>query len=91
MEIYNDGTGVSATVSNSIVRNGAAETSVTDEDPEFVDPTGEDLRLATGSPAIDAADDSLAPTLDIDENKRVDVDGVGSDSIADIGAYEYLP
>jgi len=55
-----------------------------------------DLRLAAGSPCIDAADGDLAPETDKDGNPRVDDPatvntGVGTPEHVDIGAYEYQP
>ena len=45
--------------------------------------------LTVGSPCIDTADDTYAPTNDIAGNPRVDVGGVGiSGTLADMGAYE---
>lgn len=49
----------------------------------FVDLAGLDLHLKSGSPAVDAGNSVLAPTVDRD-NARRSVGGV------DIGAYEYL-
>jgi hypothetical protein len=67
-------------------------------DPTFVNWTGYDYHLQSGSPAIDAgntsvlqslADDSLNLTTDFDNNPRVaDATSAGY-PILDIGAYEY--
>jgi len=72
-----------------------------DENPLFVDAIGmdniagtmdDDLRLQTGSPAIDAGDNSLVPlgvTTDLDGNPRI-VDGDGDTTeTVDMGAYEF--
>ena len=72
-----------------------------DENPLFVDADGMDNmpgttddnpRLQTGSPAIDAGDDSLVPvgvTTDLDGNPRI-VDGDGDmTATVDMGAYEF--
>ena len=70
------------------------------EDPRFVDPAG-DFHLLSGSPAIDAADNTAVPagvTIDLDGNPRfVDdplapntgVPGNGHAEIVDMGAYEF--
>jgi cysteine-rich repeat protein len=60
-----------------------------DLDPGFVDAGAGDLRLAWGSPCIDAADDARSVTLDFDGASRQDV--IAGGAIADMGAYEYQP
>ncbi len=62
-------------------------------DPKFLDESGNDFHLRTGSPAIDAGNsDSLTlPSDDMDGNPRI-LDGNGDGSaVLDIGAYEYNP
>jgi hypothetical protein len=54
-------------------------------DPRFVDASGGDFHLVTGSPAIDAADPSLGIPLDFDGNPRPQLGGW------DMGAFEYQP
>jgi hypothetical protein len=54
-----------------------------------------DLRLADGSPAIDAANGTVAPPQDIDGHDRVDDaattdTGTGTPTYADLGAWEHL-
>ncbi len=80
-----------------------------DADPLFADPDGPDdvigteddnLRLTSGSPCIDAADNDSIPislTTDLDGNPRflddpdtVDT-GNGTPPIVDIGSYEFFP
>jgi predicted outer membrane repeat protein len=58
-----------------------------DADPLFVDALGGNLRLQSGSPAIDAGDNSAPnlPATDLDGNPRV----VGA--AVDMGAYEFDP
>ena len=73
------------------------------DDPLFVDPLGLDwiggtlddnLRLAQGSPCIDAGDNALVPaelTTDLDGNPRI-LDGNDDGTAAvDMGAYEFTP
>ena len=56
----------------------------------FVDEASSDYHLRDRSPAIDAADPSLAPRLDIEGKARQRPnDEKSSQSCPDIGAYEY--
>ncbi|NCQ86187.1 MAG: cadherin [Microcystis aeruginosa W13-18] len=93
----NNGSGGSVTVANSIIQGGGF-TGATDNDPLFVNAKADDLRLKSGSPALDAGDSTLLPLdsrdldgdgntseripLDLSRNSRV----VGAN--VDLGAYE---
>ena len=68
------------------------------DDPRFVDPEGGDHRLLSGSPVIDAADNTPIPRqvlVDLDRNPRFVDDpetentGRGVCPIVDMGAYEF--
>ncbi|MFC1735511.1 choice-of-anchor Q domain-containing protein, partial [Candidatus Hydrogenedentota bacterium] len=91
----NEITGVSTTVSNSVVQGGFTGTAIIDGDPMFIEPFRGNFRLKYDSPCIDAGDvgeSVTAPTTDIDGNSRpFDVPGTGADSTGseyDIGVYE---
>lgn len=57
----------------------------------FVNLAGDDLHLAPGASAIDAADPVWAPSDDRDQRMRP-LDGKGGGkAIADVGAFEYVP
>ena len=59
-------------------------------DPLFVDPGGDDFRLAAGSSSVDVGNNSAAdlPETDLDGNQRI-FDGDGDKSaVVDQGAYE---
>jgi len=64
-----------------------------DADPLFVDAGTGDYHLQAGSPCIDAADGSAAPTTDMDGNPRHDDPGMPNVGVgppwADMGAYEF--
>ena len=93
----NNGSGGGVTVTNSIIQGGGF-TGATDNDPLFVNAKADDLRLKSGSPALDAGDSTLLPLdsrdldgdgntseripLDLSRNSRV----VGAN--VDLGAYE---
>ncbi len=79
------------TVTYSDVKGALAGEGNIDADPLFVDMSAGDLRLAPGSPCIDAGTNSPAgglPPRDIEGNPRP-VDGNGDGvAVADMGAYE---
>ncbi len=69
-----------------------------DADPLFVDPANDDYRVSTGSPCIDAGNNTAVPmdiTTDLDGNPRFVDDpgttdtGSGTPPIVDMGAYEF--
>jgi len=89
-----------ATVRYSCVKDGWPGEGNIGADPLFVDPGNGDLRLAAGSPCIDAADNTAVPEdiiVDLDGNPRFVDDpytedtGFGEPPIVDMGAYEYQP
>ena len=89
--------GDSFAVSYSDIQGGWPGTGNIDADPLFVHPAGDDLRLAFGSPCIDAGDNDAVPdgiTTDLDGNPRFQDDpdvkdtGNGTPPIVDMGAYE---
>jgi hypothetical protein len=92
--------GGATTVSYSIVQGGFTGTGNTNVTPGFVNQAAGDLRLAAGSPAIDAGSNASVPvgtTVDrdgaprfVDDPSTVDT-GVGTAPIVDRGAYEFQP
>ncbi len=73
---------VGCQVEFSIVTGGFDGTGNLADDPRFVNPDGDDFHVAPDSPAIDAADATDPPALDIDREPRPRGDGF------DIGADE---
>ena len=64
-----------------------------DDYPLFVDPASGDYHLLSGSPCIDAGDNSVVEpnSTDIAGNPRI-IDGdEDGEAIVDMGAYEFLP
>jgi predicted outer membrane repeat protein len=96
-EVVHDGGG-STSVTYCDVQGGHAGEGNIDADPLFVDAPNGNCRLATGSPCIDAADNTAVPpavTTDLDGNPRFVDDpdtadtGNGEAPIVDMGAYEF--
>jgi predicted outer membrane repeat protein len=90
------GTGATVAVSYSVVHDGfAGGDHIVDTDPLFADIENGDLHLLSSSPAIDAADGTIAPATDYDGNPRVDDPSTPNTGIgppwADMGAFEFQP
>ena len=101
--------GKEADVRYSCIEDGYPGEGNIELDPAFVDADGpdgipgtqdDDLRLAPGSPCIDAGDSTAVPediVADLDGNPRfvddpdTDDTGLGAPPIVDMGAYEYQP
>jgi TolB protein len=82
-----------ANVTYSNVEGGYTGTGNINSNPLFANAAAGDFHLTTGSPCIDAGNNSAPslPTTDFDGNRRI-VDGDGSGTaIVDMGAYEYVP
>jgi parallel beta-helix repeat protein len=84
-----------ATLSDFSAATGQ-EAHGTGADPRLADPANGDLRLLADSPAIDAADTTVAGFAQEDQDGRLPVDlfgvvdtGIGVPTYADRGAYEY--
>jgi parallel beta-helix repeat protein len=62
-------------------------------DPRFVDPSNGYYQLDTGSPSIDAGDNSAPnlPGTDFDGNPRISDGDENGSVVVDMGAYEYYP
>jgi len=74
-----------STTANTLTQNNLLLTDYQNYDSNFVDYTSFDFHLKANSEAIDAACDSLSPSIDLDDNTRPS--GIHSD----IGCYEYIP
>ena len=94
--------GASVIVRYCDVQSGWSGTGNIDDDPLFVDPGSADCHLSSGSPCIDAADNTAVPagiTTDLDGSPRFVDDpntsntgvpgGAGGAAIVDMGAYEF--
>jgi parallel beta-helix repeat protein len=84
--LWDEGSEISgpATVTYSNVRGGYAGEGNIDAAPQFANPGEHDLRIALGSPCIDAGSASGAPATDTLGTARPQGAGV------DMGAYEYF-
>lgn len=101
-QIYTFDAGTTVTLNSCDYANGGGDVggfgTVTEQgiclhlDPLFVNASADDYHLQSGSPCVDAGDNSRVPveaTTDLDGKARiVDGDGNASD-IVDIGAYEF--
>jgi hypothetical protein len=90
-EIYDDPSSKTNAVYSNI-EGGYTGMGNIDLDPFFVDAAVGDYRPGSGSPCIDAGDNSAVSTpFDLMGNPRI-VDGNGDASaIVDMGAYEHIP
>jgi len=61
------------------------------EDPRFMDRDNGDLRLALGSPCVDAGYPDSSPDWDFAGNDRPQDGDEDGEAIADMGALEYVP
>ncbi|MBS9525899.1 Ig-like domain-containing protein [Litoribacter alkaliphilus] len=79
------GTAANIKIAHSIVENGyPTGTNILDLDPEFVDPTQDDLSLSACSPAINMGDNSQVKfSKDLDGMDRI------MHQLVDLGAYEF--
>jgi cysteine-rich repeat protein len=78
----------------SLITRNYPGVGILDATPIFEDLQAGDLRLAAGSPGIDAADGDLAPPHDMDGLPRCDDPstpntGIGIPAYADMGAHEH--
>ncbi len=93
-------TGADTTIRNSIVQGGYTGTGNLNVDPLFVDAVNDDLRLQSGSPAINAGSNSFLPA----DTRDLDGDGNTTEAIpfdiarnpringtnVDMGAFEFV-
>jgi len=89
-----DGYGGGVDARYSLIMRNYPGVGILDATPLFEDLQAGDLRLAAGSPGIDAADGDLAPPQDLDGLPRCDDPstpntGVGTPAYADMGAHEH--
>ncbi len=88
--LLDNGTGNTITIEYCDVENGYTGTGNIDSDPLFINASGFDFHLQTGSPCIDCGVSTGAPAADYDGN-GTNQDGDG-DAVADydMGAFEFL-
>ncbi|MCZ6652153.1 MAG: right-handed parallel beta-helix repeat-containing protein [Planctomycetota bacterium] len=93
-----DDVGSTTTASYSDISGGFPGAGNIDADPMFLDPDNGDFRLSSGSPCIDAGDNTAVPvdiTTDLDGHPRfvddpiMDDTGLGDCLIVDMGSYEF--
>ena len=82
--VKNNVTNTITVTPNTTVGNNTTLQTLADYSLNFVDYVNYDFHLRQASPLIDAADSSVAPTVDIEGNLRP------SGQMPDIGAYEYM-
>ncbi len=91
-KIYNF-SGSSPTITYSNIQGGYPGTGNINQDPLFVDPANGNFHLQSGSPCIDAGDNTAPeiPGLDFDGDDRI-IDGDGNgNAIVDMGVDEFAP
>lgn len=75
-----------AVASYSNIQGGFVGVSITDVDPQFVDPSANDFHLRAGSPSLDSGDPSgPTPLRDLDDDSR------GAAGTNDLGCDERRP
>jgi len=92
VEIVDADASTTTTVNHSIMQGGAPGNANLDSDPLFVDASGGDLHLRSGSPAIDAGDScaDLVSLSDLEGNARWDISSIPNVTGGiDIGAFEF--
>lgn len=81
--VKNNVTNTISVTANTSVGNNTTLQTLSDYASNFVDYSAFDFHLLQTSPLIDAADNAIAPSVDLEGNTRP------SGAFADIGAYEY--
>ena len=77
-------------VSYSCIEGGWPGAGNISTEPDFVDPQGRDLHLATGSPCIDTGNNSsVMSETDLDGFQRIWDGNEDGDAIVDMGAFEF--
>ncbi|MGD2108695.1 MAG: right-handed parallel beta-helix repeat-containing protein [Phycisphaerae bacterium] len=99
-QFHTSGEGATVTVRSSNVQGGYAGEGNIDADPMFLIRRGRDVRLAPGSPCIDAGDNAaahegmatdLAGLPRFADDPCVADTGIGPAPVVDMGAYEFQP